>query len=90
MARVAGELGIAIRAGVHTGEVELAAGDIRGVAVHMAARVMAAAGAGEVLVSATTAELLAGSGLEFRDVGLHELKGITGARQLFALVPAAS
>jgi len=65
------------------------AGDIRGVAVHMAARVMAAAGADEVLVSATTAELLMGSGLEFRDAGLHELKGITGARQLFALVEAA-
>jgi class 3 adenylate cyclase len=89
MARDAAELGIAIRAGVHTGEVEVAAGDIRGVAVHMAARVMAAAGAGEVLISTTTHELLAGSGLEFRDAGTHELKGITGPRQLYALVTAS-
>ena len=49
---------------------------------------MSAAGAGEVLVSTTTHELLAGSGLEFRDAGTHELKGITGARQLYALVPS--
>jgi class 3 adenylate cyclase len=90
MTRVATELGIAIRAGIHTGEVELASGDVRGVAVHMAARVMAAAGPQEIYVSATTEELLAGSGLEFRDAGIHELKGITGARQLFALVPSAS
>jgi class 3 adenylate cyclase len=90
MTRVATELGIAIRAGIHTGEVELASGDVRGVAVHMAARVMAAAGPQEIYVSATTEELLAGSGLEFRDAGVHELKGITGPRQLFALVQAAS
>jgi class 3 adenylate cyclase len=90
MTRVATELGIAIRAGIHTGEVELASGDVRGVAVHMAARVMAAAGPEEIYVSATTEELLAGSGLEFRDAGLHELKGITGARQLFALVEPGS
>jgi len=89
MTRVATEMGVAIRAGVHTGEVEWVAGDIRGVAVHMAARVMAAAGPGQVLVSATTHELLAGSGLEFRDAGTHELKGITSARQLYALVPSA-
>jgi class 3 adenylate cyclase len=89
MTRVATELGIAIRAGIHTGEVELASGDVRGVAVHMAARVMAAAGPQEIYVSATTEELLAGSGLEFRDAGIHELKGITGARQLFALVEPA-
>jgi class 3 adenylate cyclase len=89
MTRSAAEMGVAIRAGVHTGEVEWVGGDIRGVAVHMAARVMATAGPGEVLVSATTHELLAGSGLEFRDAGSHELKGITGARQLYALVPPA-
>jgi class 3 adenylate cyclase len=79
--------GIEIRAGVHTGEVELAAGDLHGLSVHLAARVMAAAPAGRVYISATTHELVAGSGLVFEDAGTHELKGITGARQLFALVP---
>jgi class 3 adenylate cyclase len=78
-------LGIAIRAGVHTGEVERVPGDIRGVAVHAAARIMSLAGAGEVLVSGTTHDLLAGSGLEFEDRGLVELKGLTGPRAVFAL-----
>jgi class 3 adenylate cyclase len=78
-------MGIQTRAGVHTGEVELVPGDVRGVAVHMAARIMALAGPSEVLVSGTTHELLAGSGLTFEDRGLHELKGISGARQVFAL-----
>jgi len=78
-------LGIAIRAGVHTGEVELVPGDIRGVAVHEAARIMSLAGAGEVLVSGTTRDLLAGSGLVFEDRGLVELKGLTGPRAIFAL-----
>ena len=76
-------MGLAIRAGVHTGEVEVVAGDVRGLAVHVAARVMAAAGPGEVYISATTQELVAGSGLAFVDMGLHELKGVTGARQLY-------
>lgn len=79
------ELGIAIRAGVHTGEVERVTGDIRGVAVHAAARVMGLAGPGEVLVSGTTYDLLAGSSLEFEDRGLVELKGLTGPRAIFAL-----
>lgn len=78
-------LGIAIRAGIHTGEVERVPGDVRGVAVHAAARVMALAAAGEVLVSGTTYDLLAGSGLEFDDRGLVELKGLTGRRPIFAL-----
>jgi class 3 adenylate cyclase len=78
-------LGIAIRAGIHTGEVEIVPGDVRGVAVHAAARIMALAGAGEVLVSGTTYDLLAGSGLEFDDRGLVELKGLTGPRAIFAL-----
>jgi class 3 adenylate cyclase len=90
MIRAAAEIGIAVRAGVHTGEIELEAGDIRGLAVHMAARVMGAAGPGEVFVSATTQELLVGSGLQFRDAGRHELKGISGPRQLFALVEPGS
>lgn len=78
--------GIEIRAGVHTGEVELAAGDVHGLSVHVAARVMAAAPPGRVYVSATTYELVAGAGLAFEDAGTHELKGISGPRQLFALV----
>jgi class 3 adenylate cyclase len=86
MVQAAAQLGISIRAGIHTGEVELVAGDVRGLAVHMAARVMAVAGPGEVIVSSTTEELLAGSGLDFRDSGSYELKGISGARRLFALV----
>jgi class 3 adenylate cyclase len=79
------DLGLEIRAGIHTGEVELVAGDVRGIAVHIAARVMSIAGPGQVLVSATTYELVADAGLPFTDAGVHELKGITGARQLFRL-----
>jgi len=82
-------LGIEIRAGVHTGEVEIVAGDLAGVAVHVAARVMALAGPGEVWVSATTHELVAGTGLAFEDAGMHELKGIPGPRQLFRLATSA-
>ncbi len=78
-------LGLAIRAGVHTGEVELVAGDVRGLAVHVAARIMALAGPSQVFVSATTHELLAGSELTFADAGSHELKGVSGARQVFCL-----
>jgi class 3 adenylate cyclase len=81
----AAALGIAIRAGVHTGEVERVPGDVRGLAVHAAARIMSLAGAGEVLVSGTTHDLLAGSGLEFEDRGTVELKGLTGPRSIFAL-----
>lgn len=84
-AAAAPALGIAIRAGVHTGEIEFVPGDIRGVAVHAAARIMALAGAGEVLVSGTTFDLLSGSGLQFDDRGLVELKGLTGPRPIFAL-----
>lgn len=74
---------IAIRAGIHTGEVELTSDDLRGVAVHLAARIMAAAGPGEVFVSATTRELASGAEVEFVDRGSHELKGIRGPRQLY-------
>lgn len=70
---------------LHTGEVETIAGDVRGLAVHTAARIMAAAGPGEILVSATVMDLLDGSGLNFEDAGLHELKGLHGARQLYRL-----
>jgi class 3 adenylate cyclase len=78
-------IGLPIRAGIQTGEIERIPGDIRGVAVHMAARVMAIAGPSEILVSASTRELLAGSALEFEDRGSHELKGLPGPRQLFAV-----
>lgn len=81
-----GDLGLEIRVGLHTGEVELAPGDIHGVAVHFAARVMAEAGPGEVLVSSVTRDLLAGGGLPFESIGARTLKGIEGERELFRLV----
>jgi class 3 adenylate cyclase len=81
-------LGIETRAGVHTGEVELADRDIGGLAVHLAARIMDAAGPGEVLVSSTTRELASGVRVEFSDRGARELKGISGTRQLFAASPS--
>ena len=78
-------IGLQIRAGLHTGEVELVAEDVRGVAVHVASRIMDEAQPGEVLVSSVTRELLAGSNLAFDTRGLHRLKGIDGERELFAL-----
>jgi class 3 adenylate cyclase len=79
-------LGIEVRAGVHTGEVEFVGGNVRGIAVHFASRVMAFAGPGEVTVSATTAQLAAGSGVEFSSLGQHALKGISGTHEVFRLV----
>jgi len=80
-------LELEVRAGVHTGEVERPAGDKpRGIAVHVGARIMALAGTGEVLVSSTTHDLVAGSGLDFEDRGEHELRGIEGARRVFAAI----
>jgi class 3 adenylate cyclase len=81
----AARLDLRIRCGVHTGEVELLPDNVRGVAVHIVSRVTALAGAGEVLVSGTTYELVADSDLRFEDRGAHELKGVTGARQVWAL-----
>jgi class 3 adenylate cyclase len=78
-------LGIEIRAGVHTGECEVIGDRLAGVAVHIGARVAALAGSGEVLVSSTVRDLVAGSGLEFEDRGLHRLRGIEGEWRLFAL-----
>lgn len=89
MSRAAGELNVPIRVGVHTGEIELIGGDVRGVAVHAAARVLALAGPGEVLVSTTTNDLLEGSGAILEDAGEHELKGLSGRRRVFRLVSAA-
>jgi pimeloyl-ACP methyl ester carboxylesterase len=71
-------LGIEVRAGLHTGEVELQGDDIAGIAVHIGARVAALAGAGEVLVTSTVRDLVAGSGIEFTERGGHELKGVPG------------
>jgi class 3 adenylate cyclase len=85
IAAAAGRIGLQVRAGVHTGEVELAEDDLRGVTVHMAARVMAVADPDQVLVSSTTRELVIGSGLSFEEKGSYELKGIEGARTLHAL-----
>ena len=72
-------LGIDVRAGLHTGECEMTTDDVRGLAVSIAARVSALAGPGEVLVSSTVRDLVAGSGLAFADRGQHELKGVPGA-----------
>ena len=84
------DLGVEVRAGVHTGEIELTEGDVRGVAVHTAARVMGLAPASEVWLSATVMELAADADLSFEDVGEHELKGIPGARRLYRLAGAGA
>jgi pimeloyl-ACP methyl ester carboxylesterase len=78
-------LGLEVRAGLHTGEVEMSDGDIAGIAVHPAAQVAATAQPGEVLVSRTVVDLVAGSGLTFADRGAQSLKGVPGEWQLFAL-----
>jgi class 3 adenylate cyclase len=79
------ELGLELRAGLHTGECEQVDGKLGGIAVHIGARVAAEAEPGEVLVSGTVRDLVAGSGLEFEDRGPRELKGIPGAWQLYAV-----
>jgi class 3 adenylate cyclase len=86
MIQAAREMSLPIRAGVHTGEVEFVGRDARGLAVHAAARIMGLAGADEVVISATTNDLLEGSGLRTEDAGLHDLKGLTGRRQVFRVV----
>jgi len=82
-------LGIEIRAGLHTGEIELAGGKVHGIAVHTAARIAAQAQTGEVLVSSTVKDLVSGSGIEFADRGSHALKDIPREWQLFAAGTAA-
>jgi class 3 adenylate cyclase len=79
------ELGIEIRAGLHTGECERIDRKVGGIAVSIGARVAAEAGPGEVLVSSTVKDLVAGSGIEFRDRGVAELKGVPGEWRLFAV-----
>ena len=83
--RIAREDRIEVRAGVHSGEVEQDADNIRGVAVHVVARIAAKAGPGEVLTSAATVGLLEGADLSFTDKGEYELKGVEGRRRLYAL-----
>jgi len=80
-----GEIDLAIRSGIHTGEIEHRGDHIGGIAVHIGARVAAKAGTGEVLVSRTVTDLVAGSGIEFADRGEHQLKGIPGSWRLFAV-----
>ena len=76
-------MGLEVRAGVHTGEVEMRDGSLAGVAVHIGARVVAVAGPGEVVVSSVVRDLTAGSGLVFDDAGEHDLKGIPEPWRLF-------
>ena len=77
--------GIEIRAGLHSGEIELRGDDVGGIGVHIAARVAAAAGPSEVLVSRTVSDLVSGSEIEFEDRGDHELKGVPGTWKLFSV-----
>jgi class 3 adenylate cyclase len=81
------DLGIEVRIGLHTGECELVGANLRGIGVHIGARVAARAGAGEVLVSQTVKDVVTGSGFRFEDAGEHELKGIPDRWQLHRVVP---
>jgi class 3 adenylate cyclase len=78
-------LGIAVRAGLHTGECEMIGDDVGGIAVHIGARVAAMAEPGEVLVSGTVKDLVAGSGLRFTERGAHPLKGVPGEWRLYSV-----
>ena len=79
-------LGIEIRAGLHTGEIERNGDDVVGIGVHVAARVLDQAGPGEVLVSGAVPPLVVGSGIEFNDLGERELNGVPGPWRLFSVV----
>ena len=79
-------LGVEVRVGLHTGEIELRGADIGGIAVNIGARIAGVAHAGEVLVSRTVTDLVAGSGIEFADRGTHQLKGVPGDWPLFAVI----
>jgi pimeloyl-ACP methyl ester carboxylesterase/class 3 adenylate cyclase len=82
-------LGITVRSGLHTGEIELTADDVTGIAVHIAARVAAQATANETIVSSTVRDLVAGSGLRFEDRGMHALKGLQDNVHLYTVASAA-
>jgi class 3 adenylate cyclase len=79
------EFGLELRAGLHTGEVEVMGDDIGGIAVHIAARVLASAGPGELVVSGTVKDLVVGSGIDFEDRGEHELRGVPGRWHLWSV-----
>jgi class 3 adenylate cyclase len=79
------EIGVEIRIGMHTGECEIVAGKLRGIAVHIGARVASKAGSGEILVSQTVKDLVAGSGISFANRGSHELKGVPGTWRLYSV-----
>jgi class 3 adenylate cyclase len=81
----AGTVGLEVRAGLHTGECEVRGDDLAGIAVHIGSRVASLAGPGEVLVTSTVRDLVAGSGIEFADRGHHELKGVPGEWQILAV-----
>jgi class 3 adenylate cyclase len=85
IAQRARELGVEVRAGLHTGECEARGDDLAGLAVHLAARVAAQAAPGEVWVSTTVKDLVAGSGIDFVDKGEHELRGIPSIWRLYAV-----
>jgi class 3 adenylate cyclase len=78
-------MGLEIRAGLHTGEIELRGDDLAGMAVHIGARISAQARPGEVLVSSTVKDLVTGSGFEFTDRGEYDLKGVPGVWRVFAV-----
>ena len=78
-------LGLEIRAGLHTGEVEVRGTDIAGIGVHIASRVLSCAPPGDLFVSAAVPMLVAGSGIEFEDRGEHELKGVQGPWRLYSV-----
>jgi class 3 adenylate cyclase len=82
-------IGLELRAGLHTGEVEILDNDVGGIAVHIAARVAALAAPSQVLVSSTVKDLVAGSGIEFGDSGSHSLKGVPGEWHLYQVQPAS-
>ena len=86
MIDAAADHGLKARAGIQAGEVELEGDDVRGIAVHAAARILGVSQPGEVLVSATVRDLLSGSGIEFADRGEFELRGLDGRRKLAAMV----
>lgn len=85
-----GELGLEVRAGIHTGECELHEGKVAGLAVVIGARVAAAAGGGEVLVSQTVKDLVAGAGVDFEERGEHELKGVPGSWRLYSVADVSA
>jgi len=80
------QIGVDLRIGLHTGECDVVGDKLRGIAVHIGARVASKAGAGETLVSQTVKDLVAGSGIEFQDRGLHELKGVPGEWRLYSVI----